>query len=108
MQIESLINEACGEKLQGVIRQNSTEQNSVLAGCKVHFLFRDHIVDLETGKHGIRWLIARILTEAQAVFPKYSGEYRNVYVAYGLTTDQIISKVRAVFGADRYPDKTIA
>lgn len=103
-----LTNEVAGAALQNSVRQNVTENNSVLAGCNVHWLFRGSVVDLETGKHGIRWLIARILTEAQASFPLYSGNFRNVYVSYGLTTEEIVSKIRSVNGYDKYPDKTIA
>jgi hypothetical protein len=98
----------CGAELQNNIRQAATELASVQAGCNVNSLFRPSAVDVETGKHGIRWLIARILTEAQAVFPLYSGEFRNVYVGYGLTTSDIICKVRSINGFDKYPDKTIA
>jgi hypothetical protein len=104
-----LINEPVGTALQNTVRQNITENNSVLAGCNVHFLFRGSAIDLQSGKHGIRWLIARILTEAQAEFPRFNGQdNRSLYVQYGLTTDQIISQVRSVNGFDKYPDKTIA
>ena len=107
MTITQLTNTVCGAELQSNVRQAATELASVQAGCGVNTLFRPSVVDLESGKHGIRWLIARILTEAQAVFPRYAGEYRNVYVAYGLTTEQICSRVRAANGFDKYPDKTI-
>jgi hypothetical protein len=107
MTVTQLTNSVCGAELQSNVRQASTELASVQAGCGVNTLFRPSVVDLESGKHGIRWLIARILTEAQAVFPRYAGEFRNVYVAYGLTTEQICSKVRAANGFDKYPDKTI-
>lgn len=108
MTITELTNEVAGAELQGIVRQAITENNSVLSGCKVHYLFRGSAVNLETGKHGIRWLIAQILEQAQAVFPVYAGEYRNIYIQYGLTTEDIVSKVRSINGFDKYPDKTIS
>lgn len=107
MTTNQLTNQPAGVELQAPVNQAITENNSVLAGCNVHFLFRGSRVNLETGKNGIRWLIAEILTEAQAIFPEYSGQFRNVYLAYGLTTEEIISKVRSVNGFDKYPDHTI-
>jgi hypothetical protein len=96
MTVTQLINEACGESLQGTVRQATTELASVEAGCKVHWLFRPSIVDLETGMHGLRWLIARLLSEANAFTPQT-----------GMTSHEIISKVRAVNGFDKYPNATI-
>lgn len=90
MTVTQLTNSVCGAELQNVIRQTATELASVQAGCKVAYLFRPSVVDVETGMHGIRWLIARILTE--------QGE---------MTTAQICSFVRSVNGFDKYPDKTI-
>ena len=108
MNVIDLTNEACGADLQGTIRSTVQETNSVLAGCNVHYLFRGSIDDLETGKNGVRWLIVRLLREAQAEFPKFDGvNYRNVSVAYGLTSEDIIDRIRAINGADKYPDQTI-
>lgn len=90
MTVTQLTNSVCGEYLQNNVRQASNELASVQAGCNVHTLFRPSIVDLETGLHGIRWTIARILTE--------QGE---------MTTAQVCSFVRSVNGFDKYPDKTI-
>ena len=107
MNVIDLTNEACGADLQGTIRSTVQETNSVLAGCNVHYLFRGSIVDLETGKNGVRWLIVRILREAQAEFPKFNGNFRPVYLAYGLTSETIIDRIREINGADKYPDQTI-
>ena len=107
MTINQLINEVAGAELNASVRQASTELASVQAGCGVHTLFRPSVVDLETGRNGLRWLIARILKEAGAEHPKYNGSFRNVYVATGLTVDEIVSKVRACNGFDKYPDSTI-
>ena len=107
MTINQLINEVAGAELQASVRQATGELASVQAGCGVHTLFRPSVVDLETGRKGLRWLIARILKEAGAEHPKYNGAFRNVYVATGLTVDEIICKVRACNGFDKYPDSTI-
>jgi hypothetical protein len=107
MTIMQLTNEVCGVSLQNHIRQASTELASVQAGCKINSLFRPSVVDCETGKHGIRWLIARILSENNAILPVYAGNFRNVYLNIGMTTDSICAKVRQINGFDKYPDKTI-
>jgi hypothetical protein len=92
MTVSQLISEACGESLQGDIRASVAANNSVLAGCNVHWLFRGSIVDLETGMHGIRWTILRILSQA---------------ADKGMTTAEVIAAVRLANGADKYPDRTI-
>jgi hypothetical protein len=108
MTVTQLINEACGADLQGTMRATIQETNSVLAGCNVHYLFRGSVIDLETGKNGVRWLIVRLLHEAQAEFPKFNGQdYRNIYLSYGLTSEDIIDRIRAINGSDKYPDQTI-
>lgn len=107
MTVTQLTNEAVGQSLNSQLRKSIGENNSVLAGCNVHWLFRNSCIDLQTGRHGIRWLIYRILSENQAVFPRYNGQYRNVYINFSLTTQQIIDRVRAHNGFDKYPDKTI-
>ena len=90
---EQLTNAACGANLQPIVAQAIQENNSVLTGCNVHWLFRGSFISLETGKHGIRWLILRILAEA--------GKNQ------GLTTEDIINVVRSVNGFDKYTNKTI-
>lgn len=110
MTINQLINEVAGAEFQTSVRQAATELASVQAGCGVHTLFRPSVVDLETGRNGLRWLIARILKEAGAEHPKYNAKtqaFRNVYVATGLTKDAIVKRVRACNGFDKYPDSTI-
>lgn len=109
MTVIDLINETTGAELQSNVRQSITENNSVLAGCNVHWLFRASAVDLETGRHGLRWLIARILNEAGACHPKYNGNngMRSIYVKTGLTVTEIINRVRSINGFDKYPNSTI-
>lgn len=96
MTVTQLINEACGESLQGEVRQAATELASVEAGCGVHTLFRPSMVDLETGMHGLRWFIVRLLKEHNANNP-----------ANGLTAYEIICKLRQCNGFDKYPDATL-
>jgi hypothetical protein len=108
MTVKQLENIPVGSDLDTAVNQSIQENNSVIAGCNVHWIFRGSCVDFETGKHGIRHLITRILTEAQAVFPPYAGNYRESYLAYGLTVSDITAKIRAVNGYDKYPDQTIA
>ena len=128
MTVSQLINEVCGTELQVSVRSTVQETNSVLAGCKVHYIFRGSIVDLETGKNGLRWLIVRILKDAQAEFPRFNHEgykhaieagneagnssadeefFRPIYLSYGLTSEDIIDRIRAINGADKYPDQAI-
>ncbi len=135
-----LTNTGCGESLQSPINTAITENNSVLEGSEVHYLFRGSRVNLKTGRHGIRWFIAEILTAALAEFKPYElmtckrdnedkpirnekgdlipdnakiEKYLPVYIAYGLTTDQIIHRIREEQkkdggnGSIKYPDKTI-
>lgn len=91
MKTIELSNKPVGTELMEVIRQAQVEQNSVLNGCNVHYLFRNHWVDTQSGEHGIRSLITRILANN----PR------------GLTTRQIVVEVRKVNGYDRYPNKTV-
>jgi hypothetical protein len=96
MTVIQLTNSVCGAELQNNVRQAATELASVQAGCKVHTLFRPSVVDLESGKHGVRWLIARILTEIGAT--KRNG---------AVTAKTVIDFVRAINGPDKYPPHTI-
>ena len=98
-----------GAELQAPVNQAITETNSVLAGCNVHYLFRGSRVNLETGRNGIRWLIAEILLAAQMgkAYVEYSGNLRKGYLAFSLTTEQICERVRAINGFDKYTNHTI-
>ena len=64
MTVEQLTNLACGESLQGAITEAINANNSVMAGCNVHFLFRGCLIDNLTGMHGLRWAIMRVLQSA--------------------------------------------
>ena len=93
MTITSLIRVAAGaDKFQAPVRSAICENNSVLAGFQVPWIFRGSMVDLQSGMHGIRWAIARILTQA---------------ADRGLTTEEIIDAIRNTNGGDKYPDETI-
>jgi hypothetical protein len=113
MTVTQLTNTICGESLQSNVRQTSVELASVQAGCGVHSLFRPSYTDLETGMHGIRWLIARILTQRETVLPvaprhdNKPFEFRNVYIGSGMTTEEICKAVRLAYCDDKYPLATI-
>ncbi len=96
MTVTQLINSIQGESLNGNIRQTSTELASVEAGCGVHWLFRPSMVDTETGMHGLRWFVIRLLNEVNATSKEN-----------GLTAWEIICKLRQCNGFDKYPDTTL-
>lgn len=95
------------KQIDNAIKEQGAALASVCAGIGAASIFRPHWVDSETGLHGVRWLIARILTEAGAVHPKFDGAFREVYTRTSMTTADIIAKVREANGFNRYPDKTI-
>lgn len=120
MKTIQLTNPPTGGNLNSTIRTAATELASVQAGCGVNSLFRPSVVDTTTGRHGIRWLIARILTERGAVLPMPSitladgtvvinmlAPAPETYISKGMTSDEIITAVRSVNGFDKYPDATI-
>jgi len=96
-----LTNEPKGQEFNSDIRADMKAQASMLAGVQVHYLFRPHVTDLETGRHGVRWLIARILTEAGAV--AVAGQQPEAV----MTTATVIARVRQAAGPDRYTDLTV-
>jgi len=110
-----------GGEFQAVTRQAGAELAGTLAGCNVNPAFRPHWTDLETGRHGIKWLIARILEEAGCIMPAVSfpdrrcdlteeqANLRGEYLAKSLTSEQVIARVRGAYvpGELRYPDNTI-
>lgn len=96
--ILKLTNRPKGRKLQASVHAASLENASVQAGCGVHWFFRDGAwVNLETGQHGIRWLVAQILAQHGAFSPET-----------GMRSDEVAACVRAANGFERYPDETVA
>lgn len=82
-----------------------------LAQYGVNLPFRPHVVDVSTGKHGIKNLIAKILKQRNAVVPVQAvandSIFRPMAIRLGLFTHEIIAAVREDFGFNRYPDSTI-
>lgn len=102
-------NAPVGIEFQPAIRQMASELASIQAGCDVHTLFRPSWTDNETGVHGVRGLVSRILSQAGACLVRWNGaaETRPFYVQAGLKTDDIIGAIRSANGFDKYPDKAI-
>lgn len=94
-------------ELAPIMAATRGELASIEAGANIHFLFRPSWVDGNTGRHGLRWLVARILSDAGAALRPFEGQYRSAYIANSMRTDEIIAKVRQANGFDKYPDKTV-
>jgi hypothetical protein len=94
------------------ILQNSQDINGALTETgKVRAVFHTHFADVSNDIYGIEKLIADILTQAQAVFPRgiESTELRTIAVAASLFTQDIEDEVirRFTAGSIRYPLQTI-
>jgi hypothetical protein len=80
---------------------------SLLSGLTVQYTFRPHVtVSIDSGEHGIKHLIAKILIDSGCVCDA-SESNREVLIVNSMTSEEIISNVRTMFGWDRYPDNTI-
>lgn len=96
-----------GQEFNPTLRRQTAANCSLLNGLGVHFAFRSHLVDTETGKHGMRGLIERIFTEKGSILPRHEGELegeqRQAYIAKSLTVEQVNDAVRGVLPPnDRY------
>jgi hypothetical protein len=94
------------------VLSNSQDINNVLTTSQqVKAVFHTHFADMETGECGIENLIARILREREAQFPKgvESTELRQIAVAGAMFTDEIVTEVQNRFtaGSVRYPKQTV-
>ena len=93
------------------LRSNCQDINNILTTETVHPYFQTHWFDLETGEHGIKNLICKILAEAEATFELgiENGALRSIAIAASLLTDEIIESVQSHFtdGSTRYPATTI-
>lgn len=90
---------------------NAQDINNVLTVADCSPTFQGHYFNLETEKHGIANLIAEILTEREAIFPKgiEDSELRKVAIGAAMFTREIANEVKARFtaGTTRYPLHTI-
>lgn len=92
------------------IVSTSRDVNNVLRSAgNVHNFVRMHYVDLVTGVYGIERLIAEILKDNSAVYPKgiENTEFRPVAIQTGMFATEIHAKVVEIFGTERYPFATI-
>lgn len=85
------------------------DRNNVMATGKVEFCFRDHYVNPSDGTMGIQELIRKTLLDAGAVFPNgaENTSMRSIVISKALVMNALESKIRAEFGADRYPMATL-
>ena len=107
---KSAIKEA--RNMQRELLDNAHDIGNVLTtASNVSPVFMPHVFNMHTGKHGIKNLIAEILTERGAVFPKgiELTEFRKVATAASMFASEIIDEVQARFtaGTTRYPYETI-
>lgn len=90
---------------------NAQDINNVLTVAKVQSIFQGHYFNLENDSHGIAFLIAEILKEREAVFPKgiETSELRQVAIATSMYASDIIEEVHNRFtaGSSRYPYETV-
>ncbi len=101
---------------QDVIATAQDANNVFASAGNVHMFVRSHYVNMEAGIYGLQSLIAAILkahalqVSPSGTFPKgvESSEYRALAIAGSMFASEVIAKVRETFGADRYPDATIA
>ena len=86
-----------------------SQTNGLLASVNVALPFRTHYINVKTGEMGIEDLINSILENRNAVYPANIGatSFRSVAIGNSMFASDVISQVRKIFGADRYPDATI-
>lgn len=113
MKTIELTNIPTGKEFNAAIRRSASALASTQTGLRIHKLFNPHHVDTETGEHGIRGAIRRILTQAGCIAPRHTGELegenRKAYIAKAMLADNIIAAYRGMGmpAADRYPDQTV-
>ena len=94
-----------------VISGSKDINNFLSASGKVAPVFHTHFTDMESGKNGIANLIAKILIENDAVFPRdiENTELRSIAIASAMLTSEIMAQVEEQFkcGSNRYPQATI-
>ena len=98
-------------RLCDTVVENGKDANNVLTSVGVSPVFQTHVVNVETGKHGIKHLIAEILTAAEAVFPEgaENGELRPIVLASAMLASEVKDEVERRFsaGSTRYPYSTV-
>lgn len=104
------VNEAA-KRLCSNVLESGKDANNVMTVAGIPSVFQTHVFNVETGKHGVKHLIAEILTEAGAVFPEgiENTEFRPVAVAASMKAEDIKAAVDRHFaaGSSRYPYATV-
>lgn len=102
-------NADCLPLSRDIVEMSRDANNVFKSAGNVHKFVRTHYVDMETGVYGIERLIAKILSERSAVFPKgiENSEYRSVAIASAMFASDIIKVVQTTFGEERYPYATV-
>jgi hypothetical protein len=106
------------KKLSAAILANSIDANNVLSSVEVPFCFRNHYVNAKTGVMGLKELLNDILqtkccnaleSPTSIMDCKSNNDLLNRAIAIdnGLLFSEIVDAVRAEFGPDRHPDKSI-
>jgi hypothetical protein len=101
-----------GQDYNPALRRKFSVDASLLEGFDIAKAFRPHLVDTETGRHGVGWFIVRFMTQAGCSMPRHtgdlSGEQRQAYIAKSLTVEQVNAAMRGIVPENaRYPLQTI-
>jgi hypothetical protein len=93
------------------VLENGKDANNVMTVASVPPVFQTHVFNVSTGKHGIKNLIAEILTEREAIFPigAENTELRPIVLAASMLASEIKDEVdrRFAAGSTRYPYATV-
>lgn len=109
------VNEAA-KRLCANVLENGKDSNNVLTVAGVPPVFQTHVFNVESGKHGIKNLIAEILTENGAEFPEGAegtnetpSPLRPIVLSASMLADDIKQEVdrRFAAGSSRYPYATV-
>lgn len=104
------------KRLCANVLENGKDANNVMTVANVSPVFQTHVFNVETGKHGIKHLIAEILMANEAVFPENTegtienpSPLRPIVLAASMLADDIKNEVERRFsaGSTRYPYATV-
>lgn len=101
-----------GQEFNPTLRRKFAADASLLEGFDIPKAFRSHLVDTETGRHGVGWFIVRYMAQVECVMPRHtgelSGEQRQAYIEKSLTVEQVNAAMRGIVPENaRYPLQTI-
>lgn len=94
-----------------IVLANGKDSNNVLTASGIPPVFQTHVFNANTGKHGIKHLIAEILTANEAIFPEgtENGQLRSVVLSASMLASEVKDEVEKRFsaGSSRYPYATV-